>query len=192
MAELRDFPALLPGDIGATKGGGLVGFICRNLFLPKTDRFHFFMIGDKLQGEDDYVILESIGKGIAIGRLSFYKGFDVELYRPILGELNLNPNKLRKRAAQALSKYGRAKYDWKVFAIVALEALGLIFRGKFPPWDGFLFSAAKDNVFVCTEAVARSWKDVGVELFPKEFPAFLPQSFRQAEEQGTLVKIFPN
>ncbi|GAH84387.1 unnamed protein product, partial [marine sediment metagenome] len=79
------YPRLFRADIGATRGKGPLLWFSKNLIEPKTDRVHFFLIGEYLPWDDDYVILEAIGKGIAVGRLSFYKPEDVEIYRVNIG-----------------------------------------------------------------------------------------------------------
>ncbi len=68
------------GDIFATKGGGITGWASRNLFTPYTDRFHHGILWKHLGG-GDFIILESISKGIAVGRLSWYRGKNIEFYR---------------------------------------------------------------------------------------------------------------
>ncbi len=84
--ENRIYPILYPADIGATRGSGPLLWLSQHLIEPKTDRIHFFVIGDYLPWDNDYVILESIGKGIAVGRLSYYAPEDVEIYRVVLSE----------------------------------------------------------------------------------------------------------
>ncbi|GAI89440.1 unnamed protein product, partial [marine sediment metagenome] len=123
--ENRIYPILYPADIGATRGSGLLLWFSQHLIEPKTDRIHFFVIGDYLPWDNDYVILESIGKGIAVGRLSYYRPEGVEIYRVVLSETpeqRLGNRKveeiheLRKRAAAELTRVGRARYDYLLFA----------------------------------------------------------------------------
>ena len=59
---------LQTGDIGAVKGGGILGFLHCKLFAPETDRYHYFIIWRRLR--NDWIILESLtDKGLAIGLL---------------------------------------------------------------------------------------------------------------------------
>jgi len=59
---------LQPGDIFAVKGKGIIGKLSSKLMAPPTDRFHFGLVWEK--ADKDHIILESIAKGIAVGRLS--------------------------------------------------------------------------------------------------------------------------
>ncbi|GAH41697.1 unnamed protein product [marine sediment metagenome] len=152
--ENRIYPILYPADIGATRGSGPLRWISQHLIEPKTDRIHFFIIGDYLPWDKDHVILESIGKGIAVGRLSFYKPEDVEIYRVVLSETpeqRLGNRKVeeihevRRRAAAELTRFGRARYDYILIAQIALGALTLLLRGKLPPWRPEQFPYGKNK-----------------------------------------------
>jgi len=187
------YPTLYPADIGATKGKGPLLFLSQHLLEPKTDRIHFFVIGDYLPWDDDYVILESIGKGIAVGRLSFYKPEDVEIYRVNLGHGTLAPalaGTLRRRAAAELTRAGRARYDYILYIQLILGGLSLLLRGKLPPWTPEQVPYGRNKAYICTEAARYGWRAVGHPIFP-EGMAPTPSAFKQALIEKKMRRIFP-
>jgi len=185
------YPRLLPGDIAGVKGRGLLLWASQRLVKPKTDRLHFFVIGDYLPWDDDYVILESTWKGITVGRLSFYKHEELEIYR-----VNLDPRlrglhmELRRRAAAELSRVGRAHYDYILIIQLLLGALVLLLKGKLPPWQSGEFPYGRDKSYICTEAAAESWRAVGHPIIPKGVVP-TPAAFRQALMDNRMRIIFP-
>jgi len=188
--ELDAYPKLFPGDIFGARGEGLLRWLCGHFLTPRTDRVHFGVIGDYLPWDDDYVILESIGKGIAVGRLSFYDPEDIEVYRVAL---NVDPDEemlLRAQAAAELSRVGRARYDYILYAQLALGVLALLFSGHLPPWKSEQFPYGRNKRYVCTEAAVEAWRGVGVSIVsPRTVPT--PASIKEAELSGKLYKIYP-
>lgn len=187
------YPRLLPGDIGGVKGKGCLLWLSQHLIKPKTDRVHFFIIGDYLPWDDDYVILESIGKGIAVGRLSFYGPEELRIYRVNLSNdprLRVFNTLLRRQAAAELSRVGRARYDYILFIQLFFGALTLLARGKLPPWRSGDFPYGRDRKYICTEAAAEAWRAVGRPLIP-ERTVPTPAAFRQALMDNKMRIIFP-
>lgn len=196
---MNPYPELFPGDIFGIKGRGISGWACRHLITPPTDRFHFGVVGDYLPWDNDYVILESIGKGIAVGRLSFYKPEDVEIYRVVLGqtpEQRLGKlrteefHEVRKRAAAELTRVGRARYDYILIAQIAFGALTLLLRGKLPPWRPDQFPYGRDQKYICTEAIVAAWAGVGVNIVDTGTVP-LPSAIIKAVNEGRLKRIYP-
>lgn len=191
--EEKVYPRLFPADIGAVKGEGPLRWFSENLIEPKTDRVHFFLIGDYLPWDDDYVILESIGKGIAVGRLSFYRPEDVEIYRvnlsrdPRMKKLNME---LRRRVAAEMTRVGRARYDYILIIQIGVGALQLLVTGKLPPWKPEDFPYGRNRAYICTEAANYGWRVVGHSIIkPGVVP--LPAGFKQALLENRISKIFP-
>lgn len=170
---------LQPGDIFATKRGGLIGWLNSKLTAPETDRFHYGLVW--LKHGDDYLILESISKGIAIGRLSFYQGEDIQFYR-----VNC-PKNLRAAAPVELTKWGRSLYDYLLFAKLVVQGLWLLLwhrrriRAEELTWS-------QDNALICTEAVDVAYDAVGVNMIPIHVCP-IPSAFRQAEIDGRIIEI---
>jgi len=183
----RIYPYLYSGDIFGVKGKGVLRWLSERLLEPKTDRLHFGIIGDYLPWDDDYVILESIGKGIAVGRLSFYNPDDIEIYR-----VALKPNSMltREKAAAELSRVGRARYDYILYVQLFLGALALLLQWKLPPWKSSQFPYGRNRRYVCTEAAVEAWRGVGISLVsPEVVPT--PASIKEAELSGKVYRVYP-
>lgn len=176
---------LEPGDIFAVKGKGILGWLASKLMAPATDRFHFGLIWQKVDG--DYIILESIAKGIAVGRLSMYEGKDVEFYRVAC------PEDLRAQAPIELTKWGRAKYDYLLVVKLVIQGLWLVLKhliieGKFRRIRAEELSWTQNDSLVCTEGADIGFDAVGVNVIPIEVCP-TPSEFKQAELDERIHKI---
>jgi len=179
MLELR------PGDIVAERGKGINAWFNRKVFVPHTDRLHFFLIDSFIEDDNDYSILESIGKGITVGRLSWYKLEDMEIYRLNDPECE----EIGRKAVAALSKHGRARYDYFLLIRFFLSALRLILTLKFPPWKPSQLAYVRDTHLLCVEAVDEAYRAVNKPIIRESvFPA--PAMFKEALADGRLVMIF--
>lgn len=176
---------LQAGDIFATKGEGIPGWLNSNLMAPETDRFHFGLVWQK--AGDDYLILESINKGIAVGRLSFYDGADIKFYR-----VNC-PKNLRAAAPVELTKWGRGLYDYFLIPKLVVQGIGLFIKqlfteGRFRRIRPEELAWAQNNSFLCTEAVDIAYDSVGANIIPID-TCPTPSAFRQAELTGKIREI---
>lgn len=175
---------LKSGDIFAVKGAGTLAKLASKLTEPYTDRFHFGLVWRRTG--NDYLILESIGKGVAVGRLSFYAGQDVKIYRVDC------PASLRRLAPAALTKYGRSKYDYLLLYKIVIQGFWTIFK-NLCKGEGIHPIRAEDltwshnNAFVCTEAVDIAYLSVGVSLTGGVCPT--PSAFKQAELDGLMEEL---
>jgi len=170
---------LQPGDIFATRGSGLLGWLSRRLMEPENDRYHYGIILQKWQ--EDYLILESISKGLSVGRLSFYEGADIKFYRVDCDE------DLRAAAPYELTRWGRSLYDYLLIPKLVVQGLWLLLwhRRRIRPEE---LTWSQDNALICTEAVDIAYDAVGVNIFPPRVcPA--PSAFRQAELDGRIEEI---
>lgn len=179
----------MPGDIFSTKGKGITGWLSSHLLLPKTDRFHFGIIARYLEDEDDYIIYESIGKGVTVGLLSFYEGEDLEVYRV----KDVNARKLGERAVVEITRLGRAHYDYKLILELILFALknpklllpALIGR----PISYSQLPYKSDERYICTEAANEAWKQVGHPIITPGY-APVPAGFKDAQNLGRIELIW--
>lgn len=185
MITRRGKMNLKPGDIFAIKGSGVIGWLAIRLTQPRTDRFHFGIIWRRFN--DDFLVLESISKGLALGKLSWYESKDIEFYRVKCAE------DLRLDAPDGLIDWGRAWYDY--FLIVKIFLGGLI------AWLKILWKEhrlrklraedipyCRNSALICTEAVDVAYDSVGVNIIPEGIIP-LPSAFKQAEIEGRLEKI---
>lgn len=177
---------LQPGDVFATKGRGTTGWAVRRLLSPTMDRYHFGIIWKCLKG-DDFLILESISKGLAVGKLSWYQSTDVEFYRVEC------PQELRIAAPGSLVDWGRAKYDyWLIGRILSGAAVALVRillkEHRLRRLRAEDFPYGKNSALICTEAVDVAYDAVGVNLIPEGILP-LPNAFRQAELDGRMRKV---
>lgn len=177
---------LQPGDIFAIKGKGIAGWAVRNLISPSIDRFHFGILWKKLP-HGDFIILESIHKGLAVGKLSWYSAVDIEFYRVDC------PWDLRRIAANGLIDYGRSMYDFLLVFKIAVGSLLAFFKvlvkeRKIRRLQAEDFPYGQNSSLICTEAVDIAYDSVGVNIIP-EGVVPLPNAFRQAELDGLITRI---
>lgn len=178
---------LIPGDIFATEGRGIVGRGCRRVFTPDTDRFHHGLLWQKT-AENDWIILESIGKGIAVSRLSEYKDRDIKFYR-----VNC-PDEIRDNVCQELTKWGRYSYDYLLIIKIGWGILWVllqnVLKGKFHKITADNLPYSKDAHFICIEAVDLPYYHLGFTIIPPtRMPT--PSAVKQAELAGIITEIKP-
>jgi hypothetical protein len=171
---------LQKGDIVGVAGRGLPGWMNRNFVRPRTDMFHFLLIGDYIPTEDDYTTLESVKKGVTIGRLSWYKGRAYTVFR-----LNWTAAEhFGRQAFNRASQFGRHRYDW-------FMAAGLVFtwvRHGFRPLHVADIPYERDDRFLCTELVFEAYRLAGIRL-REQGHAPLPAEIKLAAGRNELVQI---
>lgn len=177
---------LQPGDIFATKGNGPAGWAVRNLLSPNTNRFHFGILWRK-GANGDFIIFESLSKGLTVGLLNFYDTTKLKFYR-----VNC-PVGLRYNAPEGLLAWGRAKYDYWLVLKLALGAV-LAFARVLIKERRVRRLRAEDlpygvnSSLICTEAVDVAYDSVGVNVIP-EGVVPIPNAFRQAEIEGRMSEL---
>ena len=177
---------LQPGDIGATKSRGPLGFLHRHLFAPETDRFHHLLIW-KPYKDGDQIILESISRGLSVGLLSWYKDQDIKFYR-----VNC-PTEIRRRAPLELIKWGRSKYDKGLVVKVIAGYFYALFRALVAEHRLRRIRAGEltygaNSALICTEAVQIGYLAAGFPIIDPEIVP-LPSAFKEAELNGVIFKI---
>ncbi len=177
---------LEPGTIGACVA--TPGIKMGNaLMSPETDRGHYFLVWDYVPEEHDYIILESIGKGIAVSRMDKYRGKKVEFFSVDC------PLDLKANAPIELTKWGESHYDW--FLLIQLVIGGiqaflknLIKERKIRKVRAEELPYGVNKSLICTEAIQTAYLAVGVPLIdPNIVPT--PSAFKQAELDGMLIKL---
>lgn len=176
---------LLPGTIFAVKGpgSGPMKWILKlqNLLInPPCDECHYGLI--LLCYKGDYVILESIEKGIAIGRLSFYDMKNLRFYWPSGATTEDG-----KKAAWELTKYGRCPYDFLLIGKLFIQGILLLLKH---PWHKIKveeLSWTADSAFICSEAAIWPWYQVGYDVL--QGLAEIPSGIRKAVIEGRLQEI---
>lgn len=177
---------LQPGDGFATKGRGIIGWASRELFIPKTDRLHYGILWRKLK-DGDWLILESIMKGLAIGKLSWYAGRDTKFYR-----VNC-PAGLRYAAPETLIDWGRSLYDYflipKIFFGALFAWVKILFtEGRLRKLKAEDLPYGKNSALLCTEGFEIAYLGVGVAIVnPEILP--LPSAFKKAERLGRIREL---
>jgi len=177
---------LEPADIIRVKGNGLFSLLARSVFVPHTDRHHHALVWKK--SGNDYIILESVGKGLAVGRLSMYDKQDVTFYRAVSLDLAT-----RERACEELTRYGRAPYDYALYArlvrnIIRAE-LSILRSGHWlRKLHAYELPYREDGWLVCTEAVALAFRLVNWSLVPDGVMA-LPSAIEQASLDGLIREV---
>jgi len=177
------------GDIGRVKPTGLaskVGLWMMNKVLqPHCDFFHHFVVRSYITDEGDYEIMEAIASGVRLGRLSWYR--DYEIY-------HLSDPEAVLKGAQACAKYsryGRSRYDFPLFgkilvAVVLREIMLLLWEHRFRKLRCSELGYGRDNSFVCTEVAYEVAYLMGVALCPVDVVS-LPPAIQEAIDGGILV-----
>lgn len=169
-----------PGDIVGVWGSGITGWANTKFIVPTTPMFHFLLIGDYIPSSDDYVTLESVNKGVTVGRLSWYKTRNYNVYR--LNRFNFHA--YGEDAFNKASKFGRHGYDWPLAAGLVLTFI----RHGFRPLYVDEIPYKRDNKFLCTELVFEAYRLAGVILRdPNHAP--LPAEIVLSEGHGEIYKI---
>ena len=194
------------GDIAGVPHRGMLGRLMKRVFTPHTNMVHWVLICDYIESEEDYVILESIGKGVAVGRLSWYKDYRVFRptakstcirLRPVAESTCIRRDSCREYlgiwACQELTKYGRAKYDWGFvlslpFACVCCWLQQLLTTGRTWPIKAADLPYSLDDRLCCTEAAVLAWRLVGVYLVPVSTMP-IPSALLEAVEKGILKEV---
>lgn len=165
---------------------GVRGTPCQRLLLglisPASDRWHFFLIGEYLYHEGDRVIYESLADGVRIGRLSLYRGAEVEVYR-------ISDEKVAGEIIEEASEFGRDQYDYVFFVRLVLQAVGYWIKNGFRPVPYVKFANVDDKLLTCTELVEACCRAANFPLFSPQIVA-TPAAFKQAALDGRISLVF--
>ena len=188
-------PVYQHGDIFGVPSYSTPGKFNKAVFWPHTDLYHFGIIADYIPDENDYVILESTGKGIGVGRLSWYDGKEYRVFRindPEAVDLGV-------RACRALTQFGQARYDYGLYIKILAGCVWtwmehiwykLTVKDYAFTWDirPAELPYARDSRFICTEAANEAWRLVGRPPIPNGVIK-LPAGFIEALYCQKLIEV---
>ena len=176
------------GDIVGVPADHRLARLCYHVFRPHTKLFHWLIIYEYIPEEQDYIILESIRKGVTVGRLSRYQGSGYRVFRPAVS----NPD-IGRRACHELTRYGRNGYDWLILLTLPFDCLRIIIRQliierRLHPIRPCELPYRVDHRLTCTEAANLGWTRVGYPVIPPGvFP--LPAAFLEAVRRRRLREV---
>lgn len=185
MERRSKYPTLQPGDIAGVEGQGVLPWLAKRLFTPHTDLYHWFIIDYYILDEDDYVIYESIAKGVTVGRLSFYKPEELGIFRRDGASLSDG-----KRAVAAVTTLGRAFYDYWLYVKLFADVIRLVLSGNMPPWKAKELRYSANSWYVCTEAAVYGWEAIGAPIIPVDVMP-MGSGFIEAALQGIIKQVYP-
>ncbi len=175
------------GDLIGVENLSLMGQLAYRAFTPQTHLFHFLVVRSYLELEDDYEIIEMLGKGCSIGRLSWYDDKNYCVFRLTDPEAL----ELGKQAAKYASKFGRRKYDYDLFIKLPIDCIKcwfhqLVKEHKLRRIRPDELKLVWDKAFVCTELPKAIWEEVGKEIIRG---AGIPAAYIGALQDKTLTLI---
>ena len=190
----------IPGDIVGVYPTSIMSKIGARLeyalISPPTYLFHFLVIARKCQYEDkeDYEIYESIGKGVAVGRLSMYEDMPYVVFR--LNDPVAHIMGKGKEAVELASMFGRHYYDYFLYAKILAGGIKcwikqILFERRLRRIHFHELPYARNSFFICTELANETWRAVNRPLAPiGTIP--IPASFVQAAWDHKLIVIGSN
>jgi len=167
----------LPGDIVGVRGNLLIRTL--NLLVsPYSDRGHFLLLGEYADG--DWTIYESLfSKGLRVGKLSQYKGKDIEV-----GRVDKEVGAL---VIRDIARYGHIRYDFLSF--FRLVWTGVKYRVKHgKPISYAMLSDWPNKSFLCTELITEAYRDY-CQFVPGNVAA-TPAAIMQAYSKGLIEMIW--
>ena len=182
------------GDIFGLRYSGFFGAIASRIFEPKTDRYHFGIIGPYNELFDDYPIVESnmygfLAKGVCHGWLSQYKGADIEVY-----EVPEEQQYLGDLVYWNTLNFQRVLYDVGLFFKIPISLLRayykqIFFEHRFRRIEAAELIYVRNKKFVCTEMANEAWWTFDYPIVQKGVTA-IPSEFKRAVLTGRIKMIY--
>lgn len=149
---------------------------------PYVHAFHHLLVGPAVPEDEDWIILESIGSGVRVGRLSWYRGQQAIVYRPPydidVGDLVFNRATL----------YGRRGYDYLQLLQLAVWGIPKWIRGSFKPIYYEEIPSDHNSALICTELVVEAY-DYPYRIVPEGIAA-TPAAIKAAQLSGLLEVVY--
>ena len=170
------------GDIGVVIQHDFVANLQAKLLRPSTHKFHMFMLVNYSADEKDWMIIESTPRaGVSIGRLSWYEGQEIEIYRPTGVHWTAG-----QRAVFDATKDGRKNYNFLLY--VKLAYLVFNYCGRhLKPAPYTIFPPENIGTVVCSMFVNDGWKNL-CPVFDQRY-APIPANFEQQLIDGKVTLI---
>ena len=186
-------PVLQPGDIVGVKNSrwNPIAWISEYCTYPHSPYYHFLMVG--YWRGNNWTIYESIGKGVAIGFLDFYKGKEVIVYR-IFATEEFDAEWIGRQVTDRMPRYGRGSYDYllpvKLIAgalkVWSCQLLHLHLPTALRPAS---LPYTKDSRYICTELAVQPFADIGHAIVPPGVVP-IPASIKEAQLRGRVTIVW--
>ena len=186
-----------PGDIVGIREPGVSdwGLKFMNFFMtPKNDLLHYAVISHYDKNLHDWILIESIGKGVTFQLLiGWYlkRKSAIGIFR--VADATLDQ---RMRAVSGIYRYANKKFDYSLIVKLIVWYIGHFFNQVFHfknPIHKFKAvdfpNYKSDENFFCTELAVRSYQDLGVFIVPKDILP-VPSSLKESELCGKIKLIY--
>jgi len=179
-----------PGDIGVVVQNDIIARLQEKLITPPTRMFHMFLITEYVPDENDWIIYESTPlAGVSIGRLSWYNGQHIMIFRPVKYPSSTSQQfdmQWGKHAIWNSTKDGRKYYNY----IVCVKVIWRLFNycGRhIKPAPYTIFPNDSSHTVICTMFANDAWKEICAIFDPKYLP--IPANFVQQVDEEKLALI---
>ena len=155
------------------------------LITPYSDRWHFLIIAGKCFN-GDWVIYESLAKGVSPGRMSFYRDTHIKVYR-------VPDPDAACRAAEEASNLGRLGYDYILYIWMLWQAMGYWLHAGLKPVPYQVFKQDADRNVICTELIAECYQNAGYPIVPRDTiptPAAIEQAYLEKRIELVFTGIW--
>ena len=184
-----------PGYIFGCKQNGGLGAIASRIFSPKTDRYHFGIIGEYNELFNDYSIVESMAyglvmKGVCHGWLSNYIGKDLEIYKVT----EKNYESLGDYVYWNTLNFQNVTYDVGLFFKLPFGLLKcyinqIIHEHSFRRIEVEELPYIRDKKLVCTEMANEAWWTFNYPIITPGVAA-IPAAYKRAEQIGKIERVY--
>ena len=178
----RQLPELLPGDLYATRPGGLLGKVTSDFLNSETVHWGLVVRPIYIDTQPDYEVVEAImTKGTSVGLFNtLYADVPIRIYRV--------KTPIRPTAYQVENvaySYGRAFYAFTSVPGIIVWWIGF----HFLRFLAFKPPALDAGSVLCTVFVTLVWRDLGVDIVPEEkYPT--PNMLEASEYLDCIYKEF--